>query len=144
MISVKEKGEYLRGLLVLSRLDLTVSSEEKFMLIKISNLLGFDPQFGIQAVQEIEENIYINEKPPKFNSILIGNSFISDGLQLAYLDNNFHPNEIRWIRNSAKINGIENSFWLSKMEDLKNRNSIIPTNYKTEIEKLFNNFHLII
>lgn len=138
MLSLKDKSDYLRGLLVLARMDNEISSYEKSALIVLGKLLGFNPIFCSEAIEELFENSFISENSPKFSYQEIGLAFINDSLKLAFSDQDFHLNEIRWIRNTAKINGIEKDYWLSRMNEYKAAKNISTMNYLFHVERLLN------
>lgn len=130
-----DRSNYLRGLLIISRLDLTVSDYEKLAMIRLAKILGFDPHFCSEAVEELAENSYISEKPPVFSEKEIGISFLSDSLMLAFSDGNFHLNELRWIRNVAKANGLDKKYWFDLTNKIRKSKRIPAANYVFEIEK---------
>lgn len=131
MMTIKDRSEYFRGLLILSRLDQEVSITEKDQLIKISTILGFEPTFGRKAIEDIGINKYISVIPPKFSNKKIVISFMDDGLRLAFLDLNFHSMELKWLGNTAKINRIEKKYWLQIVEKFKknDRSELINSDF---------------
>lgn len=131
-----DKSNYLRGLLVISRLDQKVSDYEKLAMIRLSKILGFDPHFCSEAVEELAENPYLSEKPPVFSEKKIGISFIADSLMLAFSDGDFHLNELSWIRNVAKANGLEKKYWFDLPDKIRKSRKVDAKNYVFEIEKL--------
>lgn len=138
MLNDIDKSNYLRGLLVISRLDQNVSDYEKRAVIRLSKILGFDPHFCSDAVEELVENPYISENAPKFTKQEIGKAFIMDALKLAFSDNNFHLNELRWIRNVAKVNGLSKEYWLDLASKIRLKKAAEQIEYKFEIEKYLN------
>lgn len=129
-----DKSNYLRGLLVISRLDLDVSSLEKLSIIRLSKVLGFDPHFSSDAVEELADNPNISESVPKFTKQEVGKAFIVDALRLAFTDNDFHLNELRWIRNVAKVNGLTKEYWLDLVSKIRLNKKAEQLDYTFEIE----------
>lgn len=138
MLSVKDKSNYLRGLLIIIRLDQVITQYEKNSLMRIAKILGFDPEFCSEAVEELFNNPYISYIPPHFSHKEIGKAFLYDGLKLAYSDGNFHSNEISWIKNTAKINGIDKNYWRSRMNEYKAAKNMSSLNYNFDVERLLN------
>jgi hypothetical protein len=134
MLSALDKSNYLRGLLVICRLDQDVSDYEKRAIVRLSKILGFDPHFCSEAVEELIENPYISENAPVFTKQEIGKAFIADALKLAFSDNDFHINELRWIRNVAKINGVRKEYWLDLASNLRLNKKVETPAYAFEIE----------
>ncbi|KAF0152894.1 MAG: hypothetical protein FD143_822 [Ignavibacteria bacterium] len=133
-----DKSNYLRGLLVICRLDQMVSDYEKLALIRLSKILGFDPHFCSEAVERLADNQFISESLPVFSRKEIGVSFLSDSLRLAFLDGNFHLNELAWIRKVAKANGLGKKYWIDLLTRIRKSKTLITPNYIFEIEKYMN------
>lgn len=136
MLTKLDKSNYLRGLLILSRLDQEISDYEKKALIRIGKILGFDPHFCSDAIEELADNPYISDKIPSFSKSAIGIAFIDDALKLAFSDHNFHPNEIKWIRNIAKMNNIKKKYILERAKKYKEMSIEYLLNYNFKIEQL--------
>lgn len=130
-----DKSNYLRGLLVISRMDYNVSNTEKLAMIRISKILGFDPHFCSEAVEELTTNLYISETPPIFSDKELAKSFLSDSLLLIFTDGDLHFNELRWLVNTAKVNNIEKRFLLTLVENMKKAKKSNTSNVFYEVEK---------
>lgn len=136
MLTDLDKSNYLRGLLILSRLDHVISDFEKKALIVIGKILEFDPHFCSDAIEELADNQYISEKPPIFSNRRIGLAFINDSLKLAFSDHVFHLKELRWIKNVARLNSIDKSYWMERAKNCMITNKHNMLNYDFEIERL--------
>ncbi|MEW6652374.1 MAG: hypothetical protein AB1394_02780 [Bacteroidota bacterium] len=130
-----DKRNYLRGLLVISRLDQTVSDYEKLAMIRLAKILGFDPHFCSEAVEKLASNPFFKETPPVFSKKEIGISFLSDSLMLAFLDGDFHLNELSWIRKVAKANGLGKKYWGDLVNKIRKSKKATTANYVFEVEK---------
>ena len=53
------------------------------------------------------------DEPIKFSNEKIAESFISDGLKLAFSDKQIHGSEIEWLRETALKNSLEQN-WFEK------------------------------
>ncbi len=139
----KDRSNYLRGLLIISRMDYSVSHSEKLAMIRISKILGFDPHFCSEAVEELTTNRHISETPPVFSEKGIAKSFLTDSLMLVLADGNLHLNELRWIRNVAKANDIEKQLLFNLVENVKKTKTANISNYYFEVEKFVTNGNFI-
>lgn len=139
MLTVKDKSEYLRGMFILIRIDNKITLYEKNALITISKILDFNRKFCTDALDELLENTFIIESPPKFSTQIIGETFINDSIKLAFSDQEFHLNERGWIRNTAKNNNIGKDYFENKINEYENNESVQLTNYVFDVEKLIVN-----
>lgn len=112
-----DKSNYLRGLLIIARKDNQLTNPEKSILKSISEKLGFASDFYEETIKNLLVNKHIAEEPIKFSDKEIAESFVSDGLKLAFSDKQIHGSEIEWLRETALINSLEQT-WFEK-EQLK-------------------------
>lgn len=110
-ISLIDRSLYFKGLLLLIRKDQKIDSNEKNLMMRIGKILGFEKSFCENAVNEILENPYIVDEPPKFSKPSVAKCFIKDGLRLSIIDEQIHETELAWLRAVASKNGVENG-WL--------------------------------
>jgi hypothetical protein len=111
-----DKSNYLKGLLIIARKDNQLAESEKHILKNISDKLGFAKDFYDETIKNLLYNKHINDAPIKFSSKGIAESFISDGLMLAFSDKKVHDPEIEWLKATAKENTIEESWFLRQLE----------------------------
>ena len=64
-------------------------------------------------MNEFLENTYIDTTPPKFSSQEITINFLKDAINLSLVDNDFHTEELEWLKKVAVTNGIQNN-WLDQ------------------------------
>ncbi len=130
-----DRSNYLRGLLILIGKDRKISEEEKELFRKLSDTLGFSKDFCETAMEELLENEYIMEEPPKFSNIEIAKLFIQDGIKLAFADKEIHLYEMSWLRSVAEANSIDHLWSFQQFEHFKKNNN---PDVGFEIEKLLN------
>lgn len=106
-ISVKEGGDYFRGLLLLVAKDRRISPEEVDLMRHVGKSLGFEKHFYENAINEILENKFIVPLPPAFSSKRLAECFVKDGLKVAESDGEIHPFEEKFLRATAELNGLE-------------------------------------
>jgi hypothetical protein len=78
---------------------------------KIGKTLGFDESFIEGAVNDLLENEYLTDDVPLFSKRAFAESFILDGLKMAFSDNEFSAEELEHLTNIATKNGIDKE-WL--------------------------------
>ncbi len=119
-IPIKDKSNYLKGLLIVAKKDKQLADSEKKIIRGIGEKLGFAPDFYEDVLKDLLSNEYILEDPIKFSNIKIAKSFIDDGLKLAFSDNKISEVEINWLDETAKHNDIEEKWFNEKLEYYKN------------------------
>jgi hypothetical protein len=119
-IPIKDKSNYLKGLLIVAKKDKQLADSEKKIIRGIGEKLGFASDFYEDVLKDLLNNDYIIEDPIKFSNIKIAKSFIDDGLKLAYSDNKISEVEIGWLSETAKHNEIDEKWFNDKLEYYKN------------------------
>jgi hypothetical protein len=114
-IPIIDKSNYLKGLLITARKDNQLAESEKKIIKDISVRLGFASDFYEDVIKSLLNNKYITDEPIKFSDKKIAESFVDDGLRLAFSDNRVTDNEISWLRATADVNGIEKKWFEDKM-----------------------------
>lgn len=132
-ISVLDASSYFKGLLLLIRKDRKVTQPEIEVMKRVGKTLGFEAEFCTNAINEILENSFILDEPPVFSSKALAISFVKDGLSLAMADEDFHPEEERWLRFTAEKNGLPEEFFSQALENAREKREV-PLNL--EVEKL--------
>jgi hypothetical protein len=105
-ITVREAGEYFRGLLLLVGADQRVTHQEQLLLERAGKSLGLEQEFCRGTMREILENPWVEISPPYFLDRTLAESFVRDGLMLANSDGSMHAVEIAWLRKVAEVNGL--------------------------------------
>lgn len=118
-----DRSNYLKGLLITARKDNQLNEEEISIIKRLSKSLGFSSDFFEETISHLLENKYITDEPIKFSDQKIAKSFLEDGLALALSDRVITKSEIGWLRQTAKINNIENEWFNKKLEELQSRNN---------------------
>jgi len=120
-LTLLDKSNYLRGLLIVIKKDNRVAPQEKEMINGFCKQLGFDVTFCRNAVESLLENEYISDDPPKFSDPEIARYFIEDGFRVAASDNDIDPREILFLQNVALNNSLEKDWFENVTEDWKSR-----------------------
>jgi len=122
-----DRSSYLKGLLITARKDNKLAESEIEIIKKFASQLGFSSDFFEETIKNLLENKYITDEPIKFSERSIAKSFIEDGLKLALSDNEIGKEEIGWLLETAKANGIEEEWVNKKMTDIKSKPHLIST-----------------
>jgi len=110
-ITVREAGEYFRGLLLLARADHRITHQEREMLERVGRALGLERDFCRRAMREILDNPWVEVSPPYFSNRALAEVFLRDGLKMASRDGSIHASELAWLQSVAEVNGIDR-VWL--------------------------------
>lgn len=109
-LTLMDRSLYLRGLMLLIRTDRQIHDEERGMMLRIGEILGFDRGFCQETMDDIVENKHVDDRPPVFAAKGVARSFLKDGLRLALSDKEPHQAELQWLRSVAEANGIDPRF----------------------------------
>ena len=120
-ILAQDKSSYLKGLLIIAKKDKALEGSEENIIRQLAKRLGFSEDFYEETLQNLLANNYLDEGPLKFFSEKLSHSFIIDGLMLAYSDNLLNENEIKWLRQTAKLNSINPTWFEEKMEEIQSK-----------------------
>jgi predicted regulator of amino acid metabolism with ACT domain len=120
-----DRSSYLKGLLITARKDNQLSETEISIIKKIAKRLGFSLDFFEETISNLLHNKYITEEPIKFSRQDIAESFIEDGLKLALSDDTITEEETKWLKNTAKENGIDELWVDKKMKEIKSKPHLI-------------------
>lgn len=126
-ISLLDRSLYYKGLMILISKDRKIHDEEKNMMLRIGEMLGFDPKFCAKTMDEILDNHHIVDSPPLFSETDIALCFLRDGLRVSASDGQIHEAEIQWLESIAESNGISN-LWTEELEKLSRASHGLPSN----------------
>jgi hypothetical protein len=113
-LSLLNRSNYYKGLLVLLRRDRFVDARERDLLLKMGEILDFDRRFCDATIDELLSNTHITREPVLFSDKRIMESFFRDAARLALADGYLHPNELRWLRTAAHANS-QSDQWLDEI-----------------------------
>lgn len=129
-ISVQDKSNYLKGLLIIAKKDKVLSESEEKIIKNLAKKLGFSTDFYEYTIQNLLTNEYLTEEPVQFEERKVARSFILDGLRLARSDNQLHDEEVEWLKQTALNNKLEPEWFIEKLNDLKDvRSDLLKTEF---------------
>jgi len=123
-ISVLDGSNYFRGLLLLIAKDRKTTESEEELMRRIGRSLGFEQEFCDNAIHEILENRHIVNTIPEFSKRELAIKFIKDGLALAFSDNELHPAEEQWLKDTAEKNSLDLNWFRQESEEAANRDRL--------------------
>ncbi len=126
-ILTQDRSSYLKGLLIIAKKDNVLAEAEESIIRQLAKRLGFSESFYEETLQSLLSNDYLSEDPIKFSDEKLSQSFIIDGLMLAYSDNVLDEREIDWLRQTAELNNI-NLQWFEDKDKEVQRNSFAGVN----------------
>lgn len=118
-IPIIDRSKYLKGLFITAKLDKELTDKEIDILKKISDKLGFAPDFFQETIRGLLSNKYIIEEPIIFSDLDIARSFIKDAVKLACVNDLVTDAEIDWLKRTADINKINNNFVDKELKSCK-------------------------
>jgi hypothetical protein len=124
-IPVQDRSSYLKGLLIVAKKDNHLVETEKNILKKLALRLGFASDFYEETIRSLMSNKYIDSDAIKFSDPSIAESFILDGLNLAFSDNSVTSNEISWLKDTALLNGMTEEWFDKKLSEFKKSDSSV-------------------
>lgn len=104
LFTVLDKSNYLKGLLILARKDNKLFDSEKNIIRDVARNFGFSRDFYEDTLKSLLDNKYILEEPIRFSNQRIAEYFLTDGLRLAYADDNCDDKELQWLKVVARAN----------------------------------------
>jgi hypothetical protein len=116
-----DRSGYLKGLLITARKDNQLSKSEISIIKNIATRLGFSSDFFNETISNLLENKFITEEPIKFSRLDIAKSFIEDGLKLALSDESLNADEMNWLKDTAKENGLNEEWVNKKMKEIQSK-----------------------
>ena len=118
-LTLIDKSNYLKGLLIVAKKDNQLTEPEKKIIRNIALKLGFATDFYEDTLRDLLGNKYIIENPIKFSSKKVAESFVSDGLKLAFADEMVSEKEIEWLKATSLENEIKEEWFNEKIKKLK-------------------------
>ncbi|MEN8193865.1 MAG: hypothetical protein ABFS12_13670 [Bacteroidota bacterium] len=138
-IDYYDKSIYFKGLLLLIKRDRVIENPERKLMQDVGKFLGFEKDFIQDSIDDVLDNKYLTEDIPVFSNKTIAESFLLDGLKLSFSDNDFAPEEVEYLTEVAKQNGLDTDWFASMLKsylshfDVLNDNSFLfIENYLSE------------
>ena len=105
-LTFKDRGEFLRGFLILAKKDNKISVHEKSMAMIVGKYFGFEDTFCEESIDNILENEYISESPPIFSNSNIAKFFVEECFDIIRQMDVVKENQRSWLQETLDINGL--------------------------------------
>jgi len=115
LIPVKDRGKYLRGLLIMAKMDEVVSEMDRTIIINTAKHLGYAPDFYEGILNTLMRNEYIGNDPIIFDSTNLAKHFLIDAINLAGANKNLSNNEINWLKSTASMNLVDRNWFEERL-----------------------------
>ncbi|MHC1738525.1 MAG: hypothetical protein AB9882_11000 [Ignavibacteriaceae bacterium] len=118
MLTIIDKSNYLKGLLILARKDDRLVENEKKIIREAAKRLGFSKDFYEETLRNLMNNKYLVDSPIKFSSAEVAKLFISEGIELAATDNDLCSKEVDWLKSVAFENDISHTWFEETLDSI--------------------------
>ncbi len=110
-IPVKDRGKYLRGLLIMVKMDNFISERDRKIIIHTAKHLGYSADFYESILNTLLGNEYIGSEPIMFDSTKLAKHFLIDAVNLAGADKKLSNEKINWLKCTASINLVDRNWF---------------------------------
>ena len=132
-MTLADRSNYFKGLLLLARKDKVLADEEKAMLLRLGELLQYNRDFCEQTIYNLLTNPHLDEIPPTFSNKECTELFLLDGIKIAFADHNLHKKEYTWMQEIAMQNDISSDWLTARLADFLNgENGTRQNNFEIE------------
>ncbi|MFA6978722.1 MAG: hypothetical protein WC209_05295 [Ignavibacteriaceae bacterium] len=114
MFTILDKSNYLKGLLIVAKMNNKIDEGEKDIIANVSSRFGFSQDFLTEAMQTILANDFVSNAPIQFSKPVVAREFIQECLQLVNSKDDPAPRELLWLSEVAKINELDNDWFLKE------------------------------
>lgn len=129
-ITLVDKSNYLRGLLILAKKDNEISEFQRFIILSAGRDLGFSSSFCEEIVDTLLQNDCLCEDPIKFENYAVAQAFIADGIKITSCGKQIIEAELNWLKRAAEINSV-NSRWFDSL--VMNSEYMIKNPFATQL-----------
>lgn len=103
-LTYKDRGEFLRGFLILVKKDNKICESEKNMTKVVGKHFGFAEKFCEESINTLLENDFISEEPPIFSNKSIAEFFVKESYNIFSQIRNIETRERTWLIATANAN----------------------------------------
>jgi len=114
LFTILDKSNYLKGLLIVAKMNNKIDEGEKDIIANVSSRFGFSQDFLTEAMQTILANDFVSNTPIQFSKPVVAEKFIQECLQLVNSKDDPAPRELLWLSEVAKINELDYDWFLKE------------------------------
>lgn len=116
-IPVEDRGKYLRGLLIIVKMDMVISEMDRKIIIGTAKHLGYAPAFYEGILNTLMINEYIGSEPIMFDSTNLAKHFLIDAINLAGANKNLSNQKINWLKSTASMNLVDRNWFEERLRE---------------------------
>jgi len=114
LFTVLDKSNYLRGLLIVAKMNNKIDDGEKDIITTASSRFGFSQDFLAETMQNILANDFVSTTPIQFSKPIVAQEFIEECLRLIISKDDPAPRELLWLHEVAKINKLDDEWFINE------------------------------
>lgn len=122
MFTVLDKSNYLKGLLIVAKMNNKIDDGEKDIISNASTRFGFSQDFTNETMQNILANDFVPNTPIQFSKPDVAKEFIGECLKLVISKDDPAPRELLWLSEVAEINHLDNEWFLKEKRAVQQKN----------------------
>lgn len=135
ILDVKDRSNYLKGMLILVKKKNTMGATAEKSIRHITKILDFNQEFINGSIKALMTNKYLTDDPPEFSNYQIAESFLKDCMHIAFSDGSLNFNQIEWLVNTAKKNNLSEQWIFLEIEEYFKKYKLNPE-MSFEIQKI--------
>ena len=116
-IPVEDRGKYLRGLLIMVKMDKVISEMDRTIIIGTAKHLGYAPDFYEGILSTLMINEYIGSEPITFDSTNLAKHFLIDAINLAGTNKNLSNKKLNWLKSTASMNLVDRNWFEERLRE---------------------------
>jgi hypothetical protein len=137
VLNAVDKSNYIKGLLVLIRKRNTIEEPINSTVKHMTEILDFNQEIIDDSMKGLTTNKFIVDDPPRFSGFKIAESFLKDGIHVAFLDGILNFKQVEWLINTAKKNNLSEQWIFIELEEYFYMHKL-NENTSFEIQKFLN------
>lgn len=123
MFTIQDKSNYLKGLLIVAKMNNKIDEGEKNIITDVSSRFGFSQDFLNETMQNVLANDFLSSSPIQFSKPTVAKDFIGECLRLVISKEDPAPRELLWLSEVAKVNALDNEWFLKEKRSIQQKKS---------------------
>ena len=116
-IPLEDRGRYLRGLIIMVKMDEVISEMDRTIIINTAKHFGYATDFYEGILNTLMRNEYIGSEPILFDSTNLAKYFLIDAINLAGANKNLSTEKINWLKSTASMNLVDRNWFEEKLQE---------------------------
>lgn len=107
---LSDRGNYLRGLLILISKDNAVHEHEKEIFLDEGTSMGYEKGYLDSSLNSVLKNRYILKTPPIFHDKNYAIKLVEKGISIINKDKTLHPYKVVFLKSIVHLNNLLNEW----------------------------------